>query len=804
MKKYILLFVFIILNYTSNAQTGIGTTTPDISSALDIRIANKGVLLSRVALTGTTDITTIPSPANSLLVYNTATIADLTPGYYYWDTAASKWIRILDAASTITGWGLNGNAYTDPATDFIGTTDDVDLVFKRNNLQAGRLSKFNTSLGQGSLRGTGSYNTAFGNKALGANTGGTLNTATGFEALGSNLDGNGNAAFGYRALNKLAQGKNNVSVGMYSSDFLSEGSGNTVVGASALAKTYSGNYNIAIGSGAGYRLKMSGNEDGFNTIIGSYDNHNTQGFDSGRNNTILGSRIKDLPSSLVNNIIIADGSGNRRINVNATGNVGLGTNDPDKSAALDVTSTNKGVLLPRVALTGVTDATTIPSPANSLMIYNTATSSDVTPGYYFWNTSNLKWMRVLDSDSSGWNTKGNSGTAEGTDFIGTTDNINVVFKRKNIHAGLLSDLNAHNTSFGVNSYKGTTSGTQGIRNTAIGSNSLHGNSEAVMNGNDNTALGYNSLSVNDTGNENVAVGVSALKSNTAGDNNTAIGFSSLTRNTTGRYNVANGAHALERNTEGASNIAIGGWALSNNQKGNDNIAIGVNSLSAFNQTGAYNIGLGSSALKGNSSGELNVGVGYEALSKNFTGYNNTAIGAHAGTSLGYLKNTTAIGFRASVNESNAIQLGNGDITKISGQVGFSTTSDRRYKKDIKTIPLGLDFINKVRPVEYIRKNNESNTKEWGVIAQELQQTLDEVAYKDAGVVQEGGDADKMLSVRYTDLIAPMIKSIQELTEQNNKLKRDDNLRNERLEKENKLLNDRINQLEIKLEKRSKN
>ena len=47
---------------------------------------------------------------------------------------------------------------------------------------------------------------------------------------------------------------------------------------------------------------------------------------------------------------------------------------PNSSAMLDVKSNSKGLLIPRVALTGITDVTTIASPANSLMVYNTASA----------------------------------------------------------------------------------------------------------------------------------------------------------------------------------------------------------------------------------------------------------------------------------------------------------------------------------------------------------------------------------------------------------------------------------------------
>jgi hypothetical protein len=78
--------------------------------------------------------------------------------------------------------------------------------------------------------------------------------------------------------------------------------------------------------------------------------------------------------------------------------VGVGTNTPNASAMLDVTSTSKGFLQPRVALTGSSDSTTIASPAAGLMIYNTATAgtgaSAVTPGLYYYSGS--AWQRLAN------------------------------------------------------------------------------------------------------------------------------------------------------------------------------------------------------------------------------------------------------------------------------------------------------------------------------------------------------------------------------------------------------------------------
>jgi hypothetical protein len=74
---------------------------------------------------------------------------------------------------------------------------------------------------------------------------------------------------------------------------------------------------------------------------------------------------------------------------------------PDASAVLDITATDKGLLLPRVVLSEISDASPITTPANSLLIYNTATVNDVTPGYYYWNDTNSEWVRLITEAGSG-------------------------------------------------------------------------------------------------------------------------------------------------------------------------------------------------------------------------------------------------------------------------------------------------------------------------------------------------------------------------------------------------------------------
>jgi hypothetical protein len=80
MKNLTFLLIFCALN--SFSQVGINTETPDPSSALDVTSSDKGVLVPRISLLSTADNTTITSPQTSLLIYNTATALDVTPGYY--------------------------------------------------------------------------------------------------------------------------------------------------------------------------------------------------------------------------------------------------------------------------------------------------------------------------------------------------------------------------------------------------------------------------------------------------------------------------------------------------------------------------------------------------------------------------------------------------------------------------------------------------------------------------------------------------------------------------------------------------
>jgi hypothetical protein len=327
-----------------------------------------------------------------------------------------------------------------------------------------------------------------------------------------------------------------------------------------------------------------------------------------------------------------------------------------------------------------------------------------------------------------------------------------------------NETGSYNTASGVQAlYYNTT----GFNNTASGSGALALN----RTGFDNTASGVQALYSNEIGYNNTASGSSALYSNTTGFDNTASGFEALYSNTAGHSNTASGSSALYSNTTGFDNTASGSGALYSNTTGYSNTANGSGVLST-NTTGSNNTASGYLALTNNTTGSNNTASGYLALYNNTTGHNNTAVGNRAGYTIitgsnntfvgadsdtyGNLTNATAIGYGAIVNNSNMVRIGNAAVTVIQGEVDFSRASDFRLKKDIEEIGQGLDFVKALRPVQYRLKSGNERI-DFGFIAQEIEALIG----TDYNVLGIGADADRALSLRYADFIAPMVKAIQE-------------------------------------------
>ncbi len=230
----------------------------------------------------------------------------------------------------------------------------------------------------------------------------------------------------------------------------------------------------------------------------------------------------------------------------------------DASALLDVKSTNKGLLMPRMTLI---QKNAILLPATGLLVYQT----DGTIGLYENNGTPAvpNWQLVLSS-SNAWSLTGNTGTNPANNFIGTIDNQPLRFRSNNIWSGEINTA-TNSVSLGWNSLSNNTGGT----NTAMGSQSMRYNS-----GSYNSALGSTSL-YNNSGSYNTALGYYALSLNISGYNNAATGVNAMQKNTFGYYNAANGPFSLSENTTGNYNTAMGGLALITNKYGSNNTAIGA-------------------------------------------------------------------------------------------------------------------------------------------------------------------------------------------------------------------------------------
>lgn len=308
-----------------------------------------------------------------------------------------------------------------------------------------------------------------------------------------------------------------------------------------------------------------------------------------------------------------------------------------------------------------------------------------------------------------------------------------------------------------------------FKNVAVGVAALNG----VTNGQLNVAVGWNALNGINTGTSNVAIGNNAGALLTSASFNTAVGAFALDNATGGSSNVALGYSALTADVTGSNNTSVGtssGQALTS---GYNNVFVGYLAGSAID-VGFSTVAVGSNALRSVVSSGYNVGVG-EYAGRDTTGQQNTLIGYQAGYTLAAGDNNTIIGYNAvpsSTTASNEITLGNSSIATLRCQVtSITALSDARDKKDVQNIPLGVDFIQRLRPVSFVwntRDGAKVNVPEFGFIAQELQS-----AQRDHGVTLPGLVHDinpDRLEAAPGTLIPVLVKAVQELQAQIDALK----------------------------------
>jgi len=759
-----------LLNTIGKSNTGFGFSTLSVNTmgsnntALgynanvnSVNINNSTVLGANAIATASNEVRIGNNQVSSLYfgtADNLAVTTDSVPNMFYDHTTG----QIMRSTATTTGtggsddWKLAGNSGTiDGGTYFIGTTDDVPLNFKVNNILAGRIDhqlgnvffgsksgidnttgKDNTAIGDKALTSnttgksntangkealytntTGDSNTANGFQALYSNTTGYYNTATGFSALHLNTTGSFNAAFGDFSLASNTTGTENAAIGSgslysnttgydnsglgYGSLYANTtGSGNSAFGARALKDNATGSSNSAFGhlslaqntascnSAFGYWSLSLNTTGSYNAAFGSSSLHSNS---TGIYNTAVGGDALSFNTVGDNNASLGTfslhsnttGSNNSAFGFKAGNNVTTETNLTfiGANAGINASGYNNATAIGSNAI--ITGSNTIKLGDNNIMDVKTAgtvTAGTVTYPNTLGNAGdvlklpisggNAYWSAPASGGSTThWDLLGNASTVDGTNFIGTTDNVPLNFRINNVHAGRI-DKTLENTFFGY----------------------LSGNT--AVSGTYNTGTGAYSLASTTTGYNNTAFGRGALQLNTTGTGNTATGYSALVQNADGTCNTANGAQALQNNTSGVNNTSMGYSALINNTTGGNNSAIGLNALQA-NLGGEGNTATGSGALLYNTTGNYNTGVGYGALYSNTTGSNNTALGNNASVDVNNLTNATALGYNARAAGSNNLILGNNDVNVGIGLSGLIPQNKLEINAAPATNASGLRF-----------------------------------------------------------------------------------------------------------------
>ncbi len=230
--KNIITSLLLIFTISTFSQTGIGTTSPNTNAQLEVASTTKGFLPPRVALTSTTSASPLAAHVAGMVVYNTATAGDVTPGLYV--NNGTAWVKSAGGATKI------------------------------NELYDGKNDGSSVFLGSNGFNDDGA----------------NQNTSVGINALYNDTSGTDNVGVGYQASPHTVTGSNNTVIGSYA-NFLNFGSDNAVLGSHAGYQT-NGSGNVLLGNYAGYlsssqafnnKLYIENSSSATPLIYGEFDNN---------------------------------------------------------------------------------------------------------------------------------------------------------------------------------------------------------------------------------------------------------------------------------------------------------------------------------------------------------------------------------------------------------------------------------------------------------------------------------------------------------------------------------------------------
>lgn len=529
--KNLFLSIAVTASALLSAQTGkVGINTQNPQSTLDVvgvpsditkldgiiapRLTGSQLATKNYTNSQTGAIVYVSTPAPTL----TGQVSEVvSPGYYYFD--GNIWKSFED--DTLEDVVRRGNHSPKFITFTGGNTGEAE----RDGALGMKLSTYSYFFGNMNPDHTGLFNASFGYNALANLTTAYYNTAVGSQAGSKTTTGNSNSYFGDEAGYNNTTGYKNAIFGMGAAYHNSTGSFNSIFGFKAGQFRTLGNYNVLIGNNTGSAASPTV------TALGN-------------NNVFIGTGAGFGDGNISNKLIIHSNN--------------------------SLTSTN--------SIEGV-----FSNPAQS-QLANALVTGDFVDKWFklngnlrlnpTYNTSDATYTKSLVAKADGtvgladiavspsaWLIGGNGNTNPTTDFLGTTNNNDIVLKRNGVSAGWLNQ-DDNNTSFGVNSMPRSVG--MGRNNTAIGVNTLTN----VGEGNSNVAVGYWSLSNLTTGMGNTAVGVGTMNAVTTGEGNTSIGEASGGSITTGRNNTFVGSSTGLTISTGSQNVQLGPGSLPINNGSN--------------------------------------------------------------------------------------------------------------------------------------------------------------------------------------------------------------------------------------------
>lgn len=539
--------------------------------------------------------------------------------------------------------------------------------------------------------------------------------------------------------------------------------------------------NYLIGEDAGLNLTTGKN----NSFLGYEAGMNTT---EGNNNIFLGKRSGHLATTAENNIFLGNGSGFNTIsgkdNVFIGNQAGLMNTDGNYNSYVGYQS-GRGSNSFYNTFFGYRSGYHNTSGKNNIAIgfeagYGAPLSGDGLTGQ----------SNVFLGYQSGYKTT----TGKNNIFLGSWSGFNNTVGESNIFLGNGSGNN--NTTASDNVFIGNLAGhenTIGQRNVFIGETAGYSN----LSGSYNTIMGYQA-GYGQTGGDgdfNTILGYQAGRDIRNGYKNVLIGYQAGYKIRDNRYNIIIGEGAgynlegtLDDEFSGQANLLLGLYAGSALSTGSANIFMGLDAGYNCDPAAVDNIWIGLGAGRSSaSSGSVFIGkyAGYNEDNDNKliinTGYtgtdnlNNALV--YGDFSTNYFRHNGYVAINHSGNSAWGLTIGTDDPSTDFGLVvygkaysssGTWSSSDARLKRNIETYRGALSKITNLRGVSFDWRSNEysdkgyDNTKQIGVIAQEVEEYIPEV-------VSEGPEGYK--SVDYSKLTAVLIEAVKEQQKQIEDLER---------------------------------